>query len=123
MYRYQGHMSDNPPYNCLKDYSAMYLNRKDVRQAMHVNPSFNGTWIACADIDYNGTDINAAMQPIYQYLIASEWDLHMTIYSGDDDSVCATMGDQFWIYNMSWTIEQPWTAWYYNSKENGEQLG
>eukprot|EP01084_Bolivina_argentea_P096298 173126_1 len=115
--------TDNPPYNCLKDYSSTYMNRQDVRSAMHVSTSFNGSWKACANIHYNGTDVNSPMQPIYQYLIKSGAGLHMTIYSGDDDSNCATMGLQFWMYNQSWTIEKGWTPWYYESENNGQQTG
>jgi len=116
-------MTCNPPYNCLKDYSSLYLNRMDVRNAMHVSSDFNGSWVACADIDYNDKDINAPMQPIYKYLIDSGVKLHMTIYSGDDDSVCATLGDQQWIYKQGWEIEKAWTPWLYDSDDNGKQLG
>eukprot|EP01084_Bolivina_argentea_P106695 190873_1 len=124
-YKGYGYSNGNPPYNCLKDYSSGYLNRKDVRNALHVNPSFNGTWVACTGVHYNGSDINAPMQPVYNYLIKSGANLHMTIYSGDDDSVCATMGDQFWIYNQSWNIEKSWSPWYYNNviENNGQQTG
>jgi len=63
------------------------------------------------------------MQPVYKYLIESGADLHMTIYSGDDDSVCATLGDQQWIYKQGWDIEEAWTPWYYDSEEWGQQTG
>lgn len=38
------------------------------------------------------------------------------MYSGDDDSVCATRGTQMWIDNMKWTATQDWTSWTYDGQ-------
>ena len=116
----------NPPYNCVEDFESTYLNRNDVQEALHVNTTRNITWIGCSNINYNSTDIGKPMEPIYQYLVNTSYDnLHITIYAGDDDSVCAPMAVQQWIYNMSWTLEKSWTSWLYQDETNnwGQQLG
>ena len=37
----------------------------------------------------------------------------MMVFSGDDDSVCATQGTGLWISHMPWTVgkDQEWMAW------------
>lgn len=42
--------------------------------------------------------------------------LRILVYSGDDDSVCATRGTQMWIDNMKWTATQDWTSWTYDGQ-------
>ena len=37
--------------------------------------------------------------------------LRILVYSGDDDSVCATPGTQRWIGAMGWTASSEWTGW------------
>eukprot|EP01084_Bolivina_argentea_P099879 179470_1 len=114
---------NNPPFDCLKDYETIYLNRADVKQALHVYSNVIWPWVPCTDrVIYNGSDPGQPMQPVYQYLIDGGYNLHITIYSGDNDANCATMGAQQWIYNMSWIIEKGWSQWMYDSGKNGEQL-
>ena len=49
------------------------------------------------------------MVPIIQYLIDKK-KIKIWIYSGDDDSVCATAQDQEWIWGFSATSR--WSAWH-----------
>ena len=35
--------------------------------------------------------------PLYNYLIDGAYGLDILIYSGDDDSVCGTVGTQNWV--------------------------
>lgn len=37
--------------------------------------------------------------------------LRILVFSGDDDSVCATRGTQLWIDRLNWTPIQDWTPW------------
>lgn len=39
--------------------------------------------------------------------------LRVMVFSGDDDSVCATQGTQLWIQHMPWSVQQSqeWMAW------------
>ena len=45
--------------------------------------------------------------------------IKMLVYSGDDDSVCATLGTQQWIWDMGLPLKNgagsEWQPWYLNS--------
>lgn len=32
--------------------------------------------------------------------------------SGDDDSVCATLGTQQWLWDAGMAVKEPWAPWY-----------
>mmetsp|Transcript_41413 Transcript_41413/g.66619 ORF Transcript_41413/g.66619 Transcript_41413/m.66619 type:complete len:104 (-) Transcript_41413:104-415(-) len=53
------------------------------------------------------------MEPVYKWLIENGGGLHITIVSGDDDSVCGTLGTQSWIWNMNYTVnaQYNWKVW------------
>lgn len=112
------------PYDpCEMAEEATYLNRADVRAAIHASSSVS-TWTSCSTVvSYNQTDVNTPMEPIYTELIA-RGDLQMLIFSGDDDSVCATLGTLHWTYNLLGDdVVEPWTQWTYESEEYGQQIG
>merc|ERR1719198_324828 len=50
------------------------------------------------------------MMPIYHKLISSA-KIDILVYSGDDDSICATLGSQQWIWAMNLTVTEPWHAY------------
>jgi len=77
---------------CADDYADTYLNSADVKAAMHVKSAL--TWASCSNkISYNSTDSNSvSTAPIYNYLVDGGFGLNILVYSGDDDSVCATIG-------------------------------
>jgi len=107
---------------CMQGEETLYLNRADVRDALHVDP-YVGQWAGCSNVvNYNQTDVNAHMEPIYQQLLA-HGGLRMVIFSGDDDSVCATLGTQHWMYNLLPDVDSNWQTWYYDSGANGQQIG
>jgi len=93
---------------CVDNYATTYLNRADVQAAIHAKPT---VWAECSNkIDYNSTDGEVPMEPIYQNLITN-YKLHILVYSGDDDSVCSTSGTQSWIYGLGYPITQNWKSW------------
>lgn len=97
---------------CSGDNAAMYLNRKDVQAAINVEGSV--VWADCSDSVgnlYNLTDVVAPMMPVYKELIDGGYGLHILVYSGDDDSVCATLGSQQWIWNLGYDNTKPWAPW------------
>jgi len=100
---------DTPGYDpCEMDYVSKYLNRPDVRKAIHVKT--DAKWAMCSDKvgnAYNVTDVNKNMVPLWKELIGS---MNIMIVSGDDDSVCATLGTQqfIWDYAPAKTNWQPW---------------
>lgn len=98
---------------CVEDHMYTYLQRSDVRAALHISSDSASTWEMCnGDINqgWNQTDFNAPMMPIYASLVANT-DLKIMIYSGDDDSMCSAFGTQMFIWNMGWIVKVPWTAW------------
>jgi carboxypeptidase C (cathepsin A) len=111
------------PYDpCLMDELTVYLNRADVRASLHVDPAVT-VWESCSNkVHYNRSDVNAHMQPIYESLL-KHGGLRMVIFSGDDDSVCATSGTQHWMYTLLPDVASNWRQWTYQSEEYGKQLG
>ena len=101
---------------CASDWAADYLSRKDVQAAIHAKPggvTWTGNWSACSNnvsATYSQTDVAAPMMPVYQRLVA-KGGLKMTIFSGDDDAVCATRGTQQWIWDLGLPVKTPWTPW------------
>ena len=87
--------SDYEP--CTSDWATTYLSRKDVQAALHAEPggpTWTGNWSACANLKYSNADVGAPMMPVYKKLLQAKPRLKMAIMSGDDDTVCATLGTQ-----------------------------
>lgn len=82
---------------CAQDFATTYLNMADVREAIHVKS--NKKWELCSDIDYSMIDVNKPMMPVWSWLL-NNTDLNIMIYSGDDDSVCATLGSQQFVWDL-----------------------
>lgn len=101
---------------CTDDYTLTYLNRADVKAAIHANSALD--WLECSGrtaygtLKYNYTWSEVPMEPYYEYLVASDMNLRIMVFSGDDDSICGTVGTQSWIYNY-WPIKSgtAWKAW------------
>lgn len=112
-----------PPYEpCIEEFMTAYLNRADVQAAIHVKA---GTikWTMCSDgvgAGYNITDVNSPMMAVWKDLI-KYGDLNILILSGDDDSVCATLGTQQFIWDLGYPskVGKTWAPW----KLNGQVAG
>jgi carboxypeptidase C (cathepsin A) len=81
----------------------IYINRVDVRQALHV--PLDMVWNACnEDLDYSVDDFLHSKSHLYREIInmgrTMQHDLKMLVYSGDDDGVCPLTGTQQWIYDL-----------------------
>lgn len=112
-------LSEDAYEPCTSNYAVAYLNRDDVKAAIHVNKNIN--WSECSDsLRYNYRDGDISMTPIYNYLIDGNYSLDILVYSGDDDSVCATIGTQNWIWDLGYNISgDPWTAYIHNGQTAG----
>ena len=109
---------------CSEEHLDAYLNRDDVRKALHVSHKAAKTWSACSDkIHYSRKDASASIISLYKDVVqrAIEEGLQIFIYSGDDDSVCSTTGTQSWIYDVGFQPKADcfWKAW----KTEGEVAG
>lgn len=106
---------------CESDYTVTYLNRADVKAAIHVHSDI--TWEECSRVlRYNMADRLIPMMPIYQKLLDSDAGLNILVYSGDDDAVCGTIGTQEWIWNLGYepvSKKETWATWLYNGQTAG----
>ncbi|CAK0827982.1 unnamed protein product [Prorocentrum cordatum] len=105
--------AEGPYEPCIQDFLHEYLNREDVQTAIHVKPG--AKWGMCSDSvsdAYDLNDVNAPMMPIWQELIEGGG-LNIMIYSGDDDSVCATLGSQQFVWDLGYGAKpgKAWQAW------------
>lgn len=106
--------SDPEDYEpCADDWATTYLNRADVKAAIHANDKI--TWAECSTstpygtLVYNYSWSDVPMEPYYEYLIENA-DLRIMVFSGDDDSVCGTIGTQSWITEVA-PVTSEWTSW------------
>jgi len=102
---------------CSDNYMVDYLNRKDVQAAIHIEKPGSVDWQPCNDhvnSEYNVTDVAAPMMQVYEDLI-SKGGLKILVYSGDDDSICSTIGTQMWIWDLTVNKEggvvDKWKPW------------
>jgi len=82
-----------------------------VKQALHVKLDIK--WASCSNkITYNSVDsTEVSTAPIYNYLIDGNFGLNILVYSGDDDSVCATIGTQDWIWDLGYKVSSSWQSY------------
>ena len=115
---------------CSEEHLEMYLNRKDVREAIHVHPtkvpssSSSSKWYACSSIvNYSQKDFEASIIDLYRTVLqkAIEHGFQVFVFSGDDDSVCSTVGTQTWIYDLGFAPQAAhlWQPWKVNREVAG----
>ena len=105
---------------CEDDYSSNYLNRADVKAALNVHSDI--VWAECSrTTKYELKDKMLPMEKYYKILLNSKThpDMRILVYSGDDDSVCGTIGTQRWIYDLGFPLVQDWTTWYLDGQTAG----
>lgn len=106
-----------------------FLDKDDVRTALHVRAEHAPKqWTICASdkrFTFNKAANLKSQIYLYKEIIhrakTSHKNLKMMVYSGDDDSVCALQGTQYWIYDIGATMmeNQTWMPW----KVDGEVAG
>ena len=100
---------------CEGIYTTDYLNDMEVREALHVLPAGDIEWEECSrTTKYNLADKMLRMEKYYNIILNSKThpDLRVLVYSGDDDSVCGTIGTQRWIYDLGFPVINLWDTWY-----------
>jgi hypothetical protein len=100
---------------CAQVYLEEYLNRHDVRSALHVLDIATYKWKPCGGVKYSEGDITTPVISLYKELVHHAQngvaDLKMLIFSGDDDAICSTAGTQQWIWNLGVEAKEIWTPW------------
>lgn len=97
---------------CVEDWVVDYLNRDDVKAAIHARPDIE--WETCASptkVRYSTLDRLRPMQPNYEKIMAMDPAFRILVFSGDDDSVCGTWGAQKWIWDLGGTVDKHWTPY------------
>lgn len=98
---------------CATDWGTAYLNTPAVQTALGV-AQLNISWGECSDAvsaQYSKYDVVQPMMPVYKWLNSHAPELSILVMSGDDDSVCATLGSQQWIWDLGYPVADPWAAW------------
>ncbi|CAI5456294.1 unnamed protein product [Caenorhabditis angaria] len=90
-------------YPCyVDDSTTTYLQRSDVRQALHI-PDNVQAWQECSD-DINGIyyiQQTPDLTPVFKFLVDSGYPLKTLIYNGDVDLACNYLGDQWFIEELA----------------------
>jgi len=99
---------------CEDNYAADYLNEESVKKALHVKTDI--VWEECSrTVKYEYVDKMLPMEHYYNELLNSVSDKNMRIlvYSGDDDSVCGTIGTQKWLWDLGFPVKKNeyWNVW------------
>jgi len=105
------------PYPCIDDYVETYLNRNEVKQAIHAKSSIR--WEDCGNIPYSfGTQ---SMLPYYKiFMDSTNWKI--LVYSGDADTVLNFISTEQWINDLKRPVKVPWRNWNYVG-DFGSQIG
>ena len=105
--------SDASAYEpCEDDFSTNYLNDPAVKKAIHVKDEIE--WVECSrTTKYQMADKMLPMEKYYRTILNSKThpNLRILVYSGDDDSVCGTIGTQRWIYDLGFSVDSLWNTW------------
>ena len=105
---------------CEDEFSTNYLNDPAVKKAIHVLDDID--WVECSHTTkYQMADKMLPMEKYYRTLLNSKThpDLRILVYSGDDDSVCGTIGTQKWIYDLGFPVDNLWTTWMVDGQTAG----
>ena len=104
---------------CEDDFATNYLNDPAVKKAIHVNDI---EWVECSrTTKYQMADKMLPMEKYYKTILNSKThpNLRILVYSGDDDSVCGTIGTQRWIYDLGFPVDKLWTTWFVDGQTAG----
>ncbi|XP_038663062.1 lysosomal protective protein-like [Scyliorhinus canicula] len=110
-------LSGNVP-PCIND-TAMWtwLNRADVRQALHI-PDFVQTWELCSSVvSDNYQRIYGNMQDFYLKLLSKG--LRALVYNGDIDMVCNFLGENWFVQSLNQKKTMDYQPWIYNNQIAG----
>ncbi|CEF62221.1 Lysosomal protective protein [Strongyloides ratti] len=101
------------------DAKAVYLNRKDVQSAIHVDVTKTaaGVWTDCSASFSHYKVQYPDMTPIFKQIIDTKYPVNIMLYNGDVDSVCNFLGDQWFMEelatNNGMTVKSEYSAWNY----------
>ena len=89
--------------SCIESYTKKYLNLKSVQKALNVKKTHWGT--CTRKIDYKFSDHYINMKKYFDKIFNDKTvkDMQILIFSGNDDSICSTVGTQKWLATLERT--------------------
>lgn len=108
---------DDPFVPCIDEYVGLYLNRDDVKAAIHANAQI--AWVDCNQNTLNYTFNHSSMLPIYDMYATAAPNMRVLIYSGDFDSVLPFLGTEWNVQALNRTITKDWTQWIDSADQPG----
>lgn len=93
----------------LGDGMSDYLNRPDVRSALHI-PTYVDHYDECNN-DIYGTYQSFREGSVWIYPILKNYPYRLMFYSGDTDGAICTLGTRRWIEQQNWNVTQEWRPW------------
>ncbi|KAL5467601.1 hypothetical protein EMCRGX_G031856 [Ephydatia muelleri] len=109
---------------CIENYETVYLNRPEVREAIHASASPN-KWMDCSVVvNYSNNDLLASALFLYKDFLTLQTGLEILVYSGDVDGVVAHPGTQAWIGNLTQylQIKEDWKPWMDSTSQVGGRV-
>ncbi|XP_056134183.1 cathepsin A-like [Lampris incognitus] len=94
-----------------------WLNRGDVRKALHI-PDVLPPWDMCSDdVGQQYTTLYATMREIYLKLLSVG--IQALVYNGDTDMACNFLGDQWFVEDLGQNATTKYQHWLFNEQVAG----
>ena len=112
---------DVPCINSVK--GTAYLNRADVKQALHVSQSPN-TWAVCGGVTYKNDGVYSSMIALHKEMLAN-YSPRVLVYNGDVDPGCNYLWGERSVaaFGLAPRATEAWRPWTYADALVGPQLG
>jgi len=95
------------------------MNQPSVKKALHTDP-LPYAWQDCSSlVQYNYSDVEASVLPVYQSFFAQNPNLKILVYSGDVDAIVPVMGTRVWTASLKRPVVTPWTPWIVDQQVGG----
>ncbi|XP_054626679.1 cathepsin A-like [Dunckerocampus dactyliophorus] len=96
---------------------ANWLNRGDVKKALHI-PDTLPSWDLCSDaVGQNYTNLYPSVKEVYLKLLS--WGLRALVYNGDTDMACNFLGDQWFVEDLGIQASTKYQPWYHDKQVAG----
>jgi cathepsin A (carboxypeptidase C) len=111
-------LSSSQKPDCYYDGITLYLQREDVRKAIHI-PDSVPAWEECVDFNY----VQQYDDMAYQLKTTMNANVRILIYNGDCDTVCNAMGDKQFIDSLGREQLNLTYPWFYKQDYQNQNAG